>query len=179
MFQLSPKTKILTADQIDLPTGDNQQVQYVTAHFAQGKTPKRWKDFPDAESNWANLSPEEARLMAEELKNAIVSGKVRQLWLSFDPWGEDDFLSVDFDRGRAALLYNAIDLCGITPCDPDRPDAWEDAHVDIGGQTAVPMARALEDMDLVARIILYFLENGKLSPETKWAVEPTGGLPWL
>lgn len=178
MFRLRPETKILTADRIDLPTGDFKEVQYVAARFAKGKTPKRWKDFPDDESNWAKLAPEEARLMAEQLKNAIVSGKVQSLWLSFDPWGEDDFLSADFDKGRAALLYNAIDLCGITPCDPDRPDAWEDAHVDIGGQTPVPMACALEDMEKAAGIILYFLESGRLSPEVKWAVESTGGLPW-
>ena len=132
MFQPGPGTKILTADQIELPTGDYKEVQHVTAHFVRGKTPKRWKDFPDGESNWANLSPEEARSMAEQLKNAIVYGKIQNLRVSFDPWGEDDFLSVDFDQGRAALLYNAIDLCGISPCDPERPDAWEDAHAEIG-----------------------------------------------
>ena len=179
MFQLRPGTNILTGDQIDLPTGDYQEIRYAAVHFLRGETPELWKNFPDGESNWANLSPEEARLMAEQLKNAIVSGKVQNLWLSFDPWGEDYFLSADFDRGRAALLYNAIDLCGITPCGPDRPDAWEDAHVDIGGQTPVPMACALEDMDQTARIILYFLDSGKLSPEIKWAVESTGGLPWV
>ena len=179
MFRLSPKAEIRTADQIGLPTGEYQQVQYVTARFVRGKTPKRWRDFPDSERNWAALAPEEAQAMAEQLKNAVISGRVQGLWLSVGPWGEDDFLSVDFEQGRAALLYNACDECAAAPCDPDRPDAWEDAHADIGGQTPVPLACVLENMEKAARVILYFLENGKLSPETKWAVDFTGDLPWV
>ena len=117
--------------------------------------------------------------MSEQLRSAIASGGVQDLCLSFDPWGEDYFLYAGFAGGRAALLYNACDECGAAPCDPDRPDAWEDAHADIGGQTPVPLACVLEDMEKAARVILYFLENGKLSPETKWAVDFTGDLPWV
>lgn len=178
MFQLNPKTEILPAEQVKLPTGEFQKVQYVAVRFLTGKTPKAWKNFPDEGGNWAALSPEEARRMAEQLKSAIAGGKVQALWLSFDPWGEDNFLSAGFEGGRAALLYNACDECGASPCDPDRPDAWEDAHVDIGGQAPVPMACVLEDLEKAARILLHFLETGMLSPETNWAVDFTGGLPW-
>ena len=94
------------------------------------------------------------------------------------PAGGGDFLSVDFDRGWAALLYNAIDQCAVAPCDPDRPDGREDAPVDIGGQTPVPKMCALEDLEKAARIVLHFLETGRLSPETAWAVNGAGELPW-
>lgn len=177
-YELSSGTEVLTAEQITLPAGEYSQVQFVTALFVKGKTPKRWKDFPDGESNWASLPPEEQRQMAEQLKNAVLNGKVKNLWLSFDPYGEDYALNVDFDKGWAALLYNACDECAAAPYDPDRPDGREDAPVDIGGQTPVPKMCAIEDIEKAARIILHFLETGRLSPETKWAVNAQGGLPW-
>ena len=179
MFKLEEKTQILSAGEIDLPTGDFDRIQHVSARFVKGKTPKRWKDFSDDESNWASLPPEEAKLMAEQLKNAIINGKVCDLCLSFEPWGEDYFLSVDFDRGWAAILYNACDECAAAPCGPDRPDGLEDAPVDIGGQTPVPKMCGVDGLEKAARIVLYFLETGKLSPETKWAVNLEGDLPWL
>lgn len=174
MFQLSPDTEILTA--VDL--GGRRRIQYASAAFLRGRTPGGWKDFPDGEGNWARLPTEEALLMAEQLEEAVVKGAVEELCLSFDPWGEDEFLCAFFRGGRAALLYNACDGCGAAPWDPDRPDAWEDAQVDIGGQTPVPMASALEDLEKAGRILRRFLETGTLSPETKWAVNRQGGLPW-
>jgi len=178
VFQFTEKTKILDVSQFELPTGEFDQIQFVTARFVKGKTPKCWKDFQEDESNWANLSPEEAQRMAEQLKNAIIGGKVRNLLLSFEPWGEDCFLNVDFDKGWAAILYNAIDECAAAPCDPDRPDGLEDAPVDLGGQTPVPKLCAVEGLEKAARIVMCLLETGTLSPETKWAVEMEGGLPW-
>ena len=176
--ELSQGTEILTADQITLPTGECGEVKYVTAHFLKGKTPGLWKDFPDGESNWFTLPPEEQTQMAEQLKNAILNGEAKNLWLSFDPYGEDYALNADFDKGWAALLYNACDECAAAPYSPDCPDGQENAPVDIGGQTPVPKMCAIEGMEKAARIILHFLETGKLSPETKWAVNSQGGLPW-
>ena len=179
MFKLEEKTQVLCAGEIELPTGEFDQVQYVAVRFEKGKTPKGWKDFSDDESNWANLPPEEVQQMAEQLKNAILNGKVQDIPLSFEPWGEDCFLSVDFDKGWAAILYNACDECAAAPCDPDRPGGLEDAPVDIGGQTPVPKLCGVEGLEKAARIVLYFLQTGKLSPETKWAVNMEGDLPWL
>ena len=179
MFKLEEKTQVLCAGEIELPTGEFDQVQYVAVRFEKGKTPKGWKDFSDDESNWANLPPEEVQQMAEQLKNAILNGKVQDITLSFEPWGEDCFLSVDFDKGWAAILYNACDECAAAPCDPDRPGGLEDAPVDIGGQTPVPKLCGVEGLEKAARIVLYFLQTGKLSPETKWAVNMEGDLPWL
>ena len=179
MFKLEEKTQILSAGEIELPTGEFDRIQYAAVRFHKGKTPKCWKDFSDDESNWASLPPEEARLMAEQLKNAILNEKVHDICLSFEPWGEDCFLSVDFDKGWAAILYNACDECAAAPCDPDRPDALEDAPVDIGGQTPVPKMCGVEGLEKAAQIVLYFLETGKLPPETRWAVNMEGDLPWM
>ena len=179
MFKLEEKTQILSAGEIELPTGEFDRIQYAAVRFHKGKTPKCWKDFSDDESNWASLPPEEARLMAEQLKNAILNEKVHDICLSFEPWGEDCFLSVDFDKGWAAILYNACDECAAAPCDPDRPDGLEDAPVDIGGQTPVPKMCGVEGLEKAAQIVLYFLETGKLSPETRWAVNMEGDLPWM
>ena len=176
-YELPEGTRILSAGEVELPTGECSRVQYVLADFVQGKAPELWKDLPDDERNWSSLPPEEQRRMAEQLRDAIARGAVKDLSLSFDPWGEDYFLSVDFDQGWAAPLYNACDECGAAPYDPDRPDGWEDAPVDIGGQTPVPKMYALEDMEKAARVILCFLETGKLSSESKWAVNSQGGLP--
>ena len=179
MFKLEKKTQILSAGEIELPTGEFDRIQYAAVRFHKGKTPKCWKDFSDDESNWASLPPEEARLMAEQLKNAILNEKVHDICLSFEPWGEDCFLSVDFDKGWAAILYNACDECAAAPCDPDRPDGLEDAPVDIGGQTPVPKMCGVEGLEKAAQIVLYFLETGKLPPETRWAVNMEGDLPWM
>ena len=179
MFKLEEKTQILNAGEIELSTGDFDRIQFVAVRFLKGKTPKLWKDFSNDESNWASLPPEEARLMAEQLKNAILNEKVYDICLSFEPWGEDCFLSVDFDKGWAAILYNACDECAAAPCDPDRPDGLEDAPVDIGGQTPVPKMCGVEGLEKAAHIGLYFLETGKLSPETRWAVNMEGDLPWM
>lgn len=179
MFKLEEKTQILSAGEIELPTGEFDRIQYAAVRFHKGKTPKCWKDFSDDESNWASLPPEEARLMAEQLKNAILNEKVHDICLGFEPWGEDCFLSVDFDKGWAAILYNACDECAAAPCDPDRPDGLEDAPVDIGGQTPVPKMCGVEGLEKAAQIVLYFLETGKLSPETRWAVNMEGDLPWM
>ena len=179
MFKLEEKTQILSAGEIELPTGEFDRIQYAAVRFHKGKTPKCWKDFSDDESNWASLPPEEARLMAEQLKNAILNEKVHDICLSFEPWGEDCFLSVDFDNGWAAILYNACDECAAAPCDPDRPDGLEDAPVDIGGQTPVPKMCGVEGLEKAAQIVLYFLETGKLPPETRWAVNMEGDLPWM
>ena len=179
MFKLEEKTQILSAGEIELPTGEFDRIQYAAVRFHKGKTPKCWKDFSDDESNWASLPPEEARLMAEQLKNAILNEKVHDICLRFEPWGEDCFLSVDFDKGWAAILYNACDECAAAPCDPDRPDGLEDAPVDIGGQTPVPKMCGVEGLEKAAQIVLYFLETGKLPPETRWAVNMEGDLPWM
>ena len=108
MFQLNPKTEILSAEQVDLPTGDFSRIQYAAVCFAPGRTPERWKDFPDGGGNWAGLPPEEARRMAEQLKSAIASGGVQELCLSFDSWGEDYFLYAGFAGGRAAIDRKSV-----------------------------------------------------------------------
>ena len=116
--------------------------------------------------------------MSEELNSAITDGNVCGLCLGFEPWGEDYFLSVEFDQGWASMLYNAIDECCAAPCDPERPDGLEEAPVDIGGQTPVPKMCAVERLEKAAQIVLCLLETGGLSAETKWAVNTEGGLPW-
>lgn len=178
MFQLEKNTQILDAEQICLPTGEFDRIQYVAACFLEGETPEGWRDFQEDAHNWAALPPEKACLMSKELNSAIAAGKVCELCLGFEPWGEDYFLSVEFDQGWAAMLYNAIDACCAAPCDPERPDGLEDAPVDIGGQTPVPKLCAVEGLEKAAQIVQCLLETGKLSPETKWAVNLEGGLPW-
>ncbi|MCI8423233.1 MAG: hypothetical protein HFF50_06860 [Lawsonibacter sp.] len=177
MFELSEGTQILRADEIDLPTGEFSRIQFVTACFAPGGTPKDWLPFEENESNWASLTPEVQTRMVEQLKGAICGGKVREISLSFEPWGEDHFLSAEFDQGWAAILYNACDECGVALYS-DRPDGLEDAPVDIGGQTPVPKMCAIEDLEKAARAVSCFLETGRLSPETTWAVNLEGDLPW-
>lgn len=45
------------------------------------------------------------------------------------------------------------------------------APVLIGGQTPVPRMWALYDMELVAKIVRYFLENGQLYPDIQWVLQ--------
>ena len=179
MFKLEDGTKILDADHFVLPTGEFDRIQFVAVRFVRDRAPESWKEFEEEDGNWAALSPETGRKMTEELETAIVGGKVRDITLNFDPWGEDYFLSAEFGSGWAAILYNAIDRCVAAPCDPDCPDGLEDAPVDIGGQTPVPKMCGVEGLERAAQIVLYMLETGRLSPETKWAVNLEGDLPWL
>lgn len=51
---------------------------------------------------------------------------------------------------------------------PAYPKASELCPVQIGGQSPVPKMLAIEDLELAAEIVRYFLENGQLLPGTLW-----------
>ena len=83
---------------------------------------------------------------------------------------EEQSASDDLNDQPAEPESNAEDQAG---------DQLAPLPVDIGGQTPVPKLCGVEGLEKAARIVLYFLQTGKLSPETKWAVNMEGDLPWL
>lgn len=132
-----------------------------------------WHTFSQGEeNNWYSLEKETKQSMMAQLEDAIIKEKVGALLFSLEPWGEDHFLMVEFEKGWAAVVY--IDLeAGIyaMPYNPEYDTLTILAPVLIGGQTPVPRMWALYDMELVAKIVRYFVEHGQLYPDIQWALQ--------
>ncbi len=176
MFALTGGTVIQNGADASRILEEFERVQYAAVCFA-GKAPESWAGFNDDEGNWAALSAETAQAMTADLKTAIQKGNVSNVCLSFEPWGEDYFLSADFENGWMALLYNATDECAAALYD-SRRDGSDIAPVSIGGQTPVPKMCALDDFTQAAEVIAYFLEHGRFHPAMQWAILEEPGLPW-
>lgn len=110
--------------------------------------------------------------VVDELCMLIRSGKGQTVCLSTDEYGEESVFTVDFKHCWAALAFNTYDENGnciwYQSLNPDSK-SMDDAPVDIGGQSPVPKMLALEDMDLVADSVSYFIRTGKLYPGVSWA----------
>lgn len=135
--------------------------------------PSCWKEFPMLEEdNWQNLDTETKEKMIEQLEKSICSGKVKSFVLSQEPWGEGHYLLADFANGWAAISYqNDEDQIYYMPYNPEYDTVEILAPVDAGGQSPVAKMWALDNMELVAKIVRHFLETGQLCPGTKWLTE--------
>lgn len=92
--------------------------------------------------------------------------------LSLDQYGEEDFFTVDVEKGWAALSFNTWDELGEShmylPVNAKQADLEEEAPVCIGGQSPVSRHYALDDLNLAAECVLYFAKTGELYPDLKW-----------
>ncbi len=170
-------TKILNGKEASHILAGFNRVAYAAVAFC-GEPPEGWAALAYEKGNWAAISSGTAKALTEELRTAIQKGTADNVWLSFEPWGEDCALNADFENGWAALLYSSASECAASLYRPDRPDGAEDAPVNIGGQTPVPKMCALEDMGQAAEAVCYFLENGRFHPDMQWAVLVGSDLPW-
>ena len=149
-------------------------VRCVLVEFCGAPT-ARWKDFPHGEyqeDNWKNLTQGQRETLAARLADAIRREKVESLSLSFEPWGEEMFLGGEFAPGWAALWYDDMEN-GVSYMshNTDYDTVEELCPIEIGGQSPVAKKWALEDLDLAARIVEYFLLHGQLMPGSRWLRE--------
>ncbi|MCI8690029.1 MAG: hypothetical protein HFF87_06910 [Oscillibacter sp.] len=176
MYELTAGTVIENGAEASCILARCKGIQFVSVTFC-GKMPESWTALGDDGCNWAALPAAATKAMAADLGTAIRKGHVENVWISFEPWGEDYMLNADFENGWAALLYNAIDESAAALYVP-RPDGAEDAPVSIGGQTPVPKMCAADDLDQAAEALVCFLETGQFHPEMQWAVLEGNDLPW-
>ncbi len=164
--------KIVDGGSVHLAYEGNAQVRCVGVDFA-GKCPSAWKDFAQQEEDcWADLSEEAREKMTDQLAAAIKNGRVHSFLLSQEPWGEGHYLSGEFSGGWAAVFYDTGDgdaSYSVYNADYDTVEIL--SPVEIGGQSPVPKMMALEDMELVAKIVRHFLKTGQLCPGTMWLKE--------
>lgn len=164
--------EIVDGKTVSLSYEGDPEVRCVGVDFA-GKQPSVWQNFCHEEENcWADLSDEEKEQMTDGLADAILKGKVHSFLLSQEPWGEGHYLCGEFAGGWAALFYEASDegIC-YSSYNGDYDTVEILAPVEIGGQSPVPKMMALQDMELVAKIVRHFLKTGQLCPGTLWVKE--------
>ncbi len=164
--------KIVDGEEASLSYEGNTQVRCVRVDFS-GKEPSAWQGFCwEEEDCWLNVEEDKKAKMADQLADAIMQDRVCSFFLSQEPWGEGHFLCAEFACGWAALFYDSGDgeVCySIHNADYDTVEIL--APVEIGGQSPVPKMMATEDMELVVKIMRYFLKTGQLCPGTKWVKE--------
>lgn len=109
----------------------------------------------------------------DEMAELIRAGKVTSLLLSPDENGEEDFFTMDIEKGWAAPVFNSWNEDGeavcFQPINEKYASVEEDAPVEIGGQSPVPKRFALDDLELAAECAVYFAKTGKLYPAVQWA----------
>lgn len=161
--------KIVDGGEVHLSFEGKSEVRCVGVDFA-GKHPSAWEGFEhDEEDCWADLSEEIREKMTDQLVAAIKGGRVHSFLLSQEPWGEGHYLGGEFAGGWAAIFYDTGDgEAGYSVYNADYDTVEILAPVEIGGQSPVPKMMALEDMELVAGIVQYFLKTGQLCPGTRW-----------
>lgn len=164
--------EVVYGENVILSLEDSSKVRYVTAGFRMGSTPSLWKSFDrlkNEKDNWADLSPSMAGKLTDELCCAIVHEDISTLCLSLDSWGEAVFLAFEFSGGWASIDIRDDDAQIYYVCyNPNYTKASELSPVEVGGQSPVPKMLALNDLNLTADIVRYFLETGQILPGTLW-----------
>ena len=95
---------------------------------------------------------------------------MEELYLSLNPFGEEDSMEVDVAEGWAALSYEDTDT-GVWYAiyNPEYAGVEEDAPPLGGGQSPIPMMHAIQDLELAAVCVEYFIKQGRLYPGAPWA----------
>ena len=168
--------QIVDGKNVTLSYEGDRRVRNVQVDFA-GKEPSAWWEFCyEDEDCWLLLEEEQRKQMTEQLADAVLNDRVHSFFLSQEPWAEGHYLCAEFAGGWAALFYDTGDgeACySIYNADYDTVEIL--APVEVGGQSPVPKMMATEDMELVVKIMKYFLETGQLCPGTMWVKEGEDG----
>ncbi len=150
-----PKYKVVPAQEATAPSPDT----FTACYLEYGR-----KHFSNNE-----LTQEVLNELAEQIRD----GKITSLLLSLDENGEEDFFTMDIEKGWAAPLFNSWNEDGDAVCFQPINEKYagveEDAPVEIGGQSPVPKRFALDDLELAAECAVYFAKTGKLYPAVQWA----------
>lgn len=168
---LLPEMKIVNSNEIVCAFENSSDVRFVDVSVIGQYT--LWHTFPQGEeNNWFFLEKEMKQKMIAQLEDAIRKGKAGTLLFSLEPWGEDHFLTVEFEKGWAAIVYMDMETGIYTmPYNLEYDTLEILAPVSVGGQTPVPRMWAFDDMELIAKIVRYFLETGQLYPNIQWVLQ--------
>lgn len=114
----------------------------------------------------AEITPDYVKGLVKQVRQ----GNEGELYLSLNPFGEEEFMEVDVAEGWAALGYEDTEA-GVwyTIYNPEYAGVEEDAPPLAGGQSPIPMMHAIQDLELAAVCVEYFIKQGKLYPGAHWA----------
>lgn len=114
----------------------------------------------------AEITPDYVKKLVKKVRQ----GDVGTLYLSLNPFGEGDSMEVDIAEGWAALSYEDTDA-GVWYAiyNPEYAGVEEDAPPLGGGQSPIPMMHAIQNLELAALCVEYFIKHGKLYPGALWA----------
>ncbi len=106
----------------------------------------------------------------QKLLNKVSEGRFECVTASPEYWGEEDFMELDCADGWATLGWEDWDNdCWYTIYNPAEAGNLEDAPPEIGGQTPVPKMHAIQDLQLAADCLAWFIKYGGLYPGAYWA----------
>lgn len=106
----------------------------------------------------------------QKLLNKVSEGRFECVTASPEYWGEEDFMELDCADGWATLGWEDWDNdCWYTIYNPAEAGNLEDAPPEIGGQSPVPKMHAIQDLQLAADCLAWFIKYGGLYPGAYWA----------
>lgn len=91
-----------------------------------------------------------------------------EVYLSLNPFGEEDYLEVLCDGEWLALAYEDDNDCYYS-YNKDFEGTEELSPLESGGQSPVEKYLAIKDMDAGIKAVEYFIRTGKLYPGIDWA----------
>ena len=111
-----------------------------------------------------------------EITEAVIS-KIRKqipcginVYLSLDPYGEDDWLEVNCDGEWLFLGYCFNGGCNIYySYNADFAETEEWSPLESGGQSPIEKYLALKDIETGTKAVEYFIRTGQLYPGIAWA----------
>ena len=112
----------------------------------------------------------------KEITDAVISKILGQIpnginvYLSLDPYGEDDWLEVISDGEWLALGYCFNGGCDIYySYNADFAGTEELSPLESGGQSPIEKYLALKDIEAGRKAVEYFIQTGELYPGIAWA----------
>ncbi|MBO5145034.1 MAG: hypothetical protein J6C19_05810 [Lachnospiraceae bacterium] len=109
----------------------------------------------------------------KQLNDKIHKGKKLGIYLSQDCDLEGDYMQIEADNGRIFLQYvrndGMKDACFYSSFDPDYLDSETEAPIECSdGQSIILMRYTMQDMELAAKCVEYFVRTGKLYSGMAW-----------
>ncbi len=115
----------------------------------------------------------------EEITEKVISRILKEIpqglniYLSLDPYGEDDLFEVNCDGEWLAISFSSLsgteDEKNYYSYNPEYAGVEEYAPVESGGQSPIEKYLALTNIEIGVKAVEYFIRTGKLYPCIDWA----------
>ncbi|MBP3459422.1 MAG: hypothetical protein J6K58_09445 [Lachnospiraceae bacterium] len=108
-----------------------------------------------------------------QLVKKIHNGEKLGIYLSSDPYLEEDYMQIEIDHGLIMLQYvkndGLKDGCFYVSFDPEYLDSKEESPMECSdGQSVILMRYTMRNPESAAKCVEYFVRTGKLYSGMDW-----------